>query len=186
MPAPEGKFRQQRHPLCPGCKYDLVATVQANRRVCPECGYEFEMYELSGEKRPGDWTFGIGLRRAFIFLLVRSLLILPVWVAIVCLVMPLLSMFPVSIGAFAGIAIILALPGCMIGYLLGSKLSEYAGFQSMLLGIVAGFFALGVILGGVILAQFLKPMSGWQGSFMAISTTLFAIAWIIRATMLDD
>ena len=77
MRRPEGKFRVKSHPLCPECKYDLIATVEAGRRICPECGYEFEMYELRGEKRPGDWTFQIGLRNTVISLILRSLVILP-------------------------------------------------------------------------------------------------------------
>lgn len=189
MRHPAGNFGKDRHPLCPECKYDLVATVAAGRNICPECGYEFEPWELRTEKRPGEWTIETGLRHALQFLLLRSLALLVLWVGYFWLLMPLVSMFTVHFrvfGSLAGLTILFALPGLVIGHLLSKGLSDRAGFQSMLLGVLAMLFALAVIVGGVMLAQLLRPLPGWQGSFAAIATSLFATGWILRVTLLDD
>jgi hypothetical protein len=186
MRRPEGKFGSRRHPLCPECRYDLIATVAAGRTTCPECGYEFEAWELRGEKHAGEWTPLVGLRRAVISLAIRSLIILPLWAGLVWGLTPLLLMFPLGIRVFGGIAILLAIPGCLIGHVLASGLADRAGFQSMLLGFLAAVFAVTTIISGIMIAQIANPLPGWQGGFTAIATSLFAVGWIIRATLLDD
>lgn len=186
MRSPERKFRQKRHPLCPECKYDLIATVESGHCVCPECGYEFEMDELRGEKRPGDWSPGRGLMIVMVTTCLRAILILPFWTGLIWLITPLLSMFPVHIGSFAGISIGMAIPGIIIGYCFGNRLTEKAGFVSPLITAIALLAALSVIYGGVVLSQLSRPLLGWHEGMMLTATMAFAIAWIIKKTLVDD
>ena len=186
MPAPEGKFRTKRHPHCPECRYDLVATVDAGRRTCPECGYEFELDELHGEKRPGDWTPLVGLRRAAVYLLLRVMVLLPVWAGVIWVCTPLLRMFPLRIGSLGGMAILMAIPGMIVGHVLGLGLTEKAGFQSFLLTVMAGVAAVGVVYGGFVLSGLSRPLSGWVVGFSMVSAMAFAIAWVVKRTLLDD
>jgi len=186
MRRPEGKFGPRRHPLCPECKYDLIATVAAGRSICPECGYEFEAWELRGEKRPGEWTPLIGLRRAVISLALRSLIILPLWAGCAWTLSSVLGSVTLAGRGMVGIGIILIIPGFAIGHALIARLADRAGFQSMLLALLASAFAVGTIVGGTALAEVFRPFPGWWGGFTAISMSLFAVGWIIRTTLLDD
>ena len=186
MRTPEGRFRQQRHPLCPQCRYDLIATVEAGRHICPECGYEFEAWELRGKKRPGEWTMWTGLRRVLVSLMLRSLIILPLWAGLVWVLSSVLANITLGGRGFTGIAIILTIPGIAIGHVLMTGLADRAGFQSMLLGALAAAFAIGTIIGGIALAEVFQPLPGWWGGFTAIAMSLFAVAWIIRIAVLED
>ena len=186
MPEPEGKFRQKKHPLCPECRYNLVATVDAGKRICPECGYEFELSELRGEKRPGEWSPMRGLTIAVVTTCLRAILILPFWVYLVWLITPLLSMFPVHVGSFAGISIGMAIPGIIIGYCFSNRLTEKAGFVSPLITAIASLAAFSVIYGGVVISQLSRPLLGWHEGMMLTATMAFAITWIIKKTLVDD
>ena len=50
--------------MCPDCGYDLLGSVDAGGRVCPECGWRFTLGELARRGRKGDWTPALGYRRA--------------------------------------------------------------------------------------------------------------------------
>lgn len=180
MPRPEGKFRVKRHPLCPECKYDLIATVEAGRRICPECGYEFEMYELRGEKRPGDWTFQIGLRNTVISLILRSLVILPLWAAIIWVMMTYMSNF----GRLN--AIILPLLGIAMGYGFSTKLSDRAGFAGNVLLFMSWLFAIVVIISGITIVQLFHPLTPYQKYFLSLWGGIPALLWILKVMVLDD
>ncbi|MCZ6836774.1 MAG: hypothetical protein O7G85_13445 [Planctomycetota bacterium] len=188
MQRPEGRFRRQRHPHCPECKYNLIATVEANHLTCPECGYEFELDELWHSKRPGEWSLFIGLRRALMFLFVRSLVMTLFFVGLLWITQPLIVMYNFNFHAkvLLGMSILFILPGFFIGHTLSKKLSEYAGFQSILLGVIASAFALGVVLGSVMILQQFQYFPGWRGPMIIVSTSFFAIGWIIRNTFIDD
>ena len=57
MPVPlDQRDVKRRHPLCPACGYDLVASIAAKKRVCPECGETFTLEDVNWERRAGDWT----------------------------------------------------------------------------------------------------------------------------------
>lgn len=180
MRRPEGKFRVKRHPLCPECKYDLIATVEAGRRICPECGYEFEMYELRGEKRQGDWTFQIGLRNTVISLILRSLVILPLWVVIIWVMMTYMSNF----GRFN--AIILPLLGIAMGFGFSTRLADHAGFAGNVLLFMPLFFAIGVIIGGVTIVHQIHPLTPYQKLFFSLWGGIPALLWILKVMVLDD
>jgi predicted RNA-binding Zn-ribbon protein involved in translation (DUF1610 family) len=71
-----------RHPLCPSCGYDLVATIDAGKRICPECGEAFELHDVIRAARPGDWTLARGIGRLLLRLAWRGAIALVVWTAI--------------------------------------------------------------------------------------------------------
>ncbi len=180
MPRPEGKFRIKRHPLCPECRYDLIATVETGRRICPECGYEFEMYELRGEKRPGDWTFQIGLRNAVISLILRSLVILPLWVVLIWVIITYMSNFS------RFILIILPLLGIAMGYAFSTKLSDRAGFSGSVLIFMSWFFAICVIISGIMIVHQIHPVTPYQKLFFSLWGGIPALLWILKIMVLDD
>lgn len=180
MPGPEKKFRQKRHPHCPECKYDLIATVETGRRICPECGYEFEMYELSGEKRPGEWTIWIGLRRALFSLTVRSFIVLVPWIGIIWVMSNPMSQF----GRFNTLMLILL--GIGIGYAFSSRLSDHAGFTSFILMGLASLFACGTILAGVMLVSIFYPIPPIMYAFFCFFPGITANVWILKVMILDE
>ena len=180
MPTPEGKFRQKRHPLCPECKYDLIATVDSGRKVCPECGYEFEMYELRGEKRPGDWSFQIGLRNTIISLVIRSLIILPLWAAIIWI----MSTYLANFGRFN--LIILPFLGMAMGYGFSTKLTDHAGFTGTILMFIAWAFAIAMLIAGVTIVDQFHPLTPYQKFFFSVWGGLPSVLWILKVMVLDD
>ncbi len=186
---PEGQFRTKRHPRCPECRYNLVATVDAGIRTCPECGCEFDLDELHGEKRPGEWTPLLGLRSAALHLAGKMLIVLPIWTALIWLFSPLLIMVPqqgiIIWRMFGGVAIVCVIPGMAIGYALSRDLEEKAGFQSLLLTMMASLAAAGTVAGGLGLSHLLRPVGGWVVTFIFIATTAFALGWIVRQTLVD-
>ena len=85
MPGSRIGHTSRRHPLCPHCGYDLVATVADEGRVCPECGREFRREELPRAPAPDEWTPARGLLRLVLAVTVRSAVCLPAWVGLLVL-----------------------------------------------------------------------------------------------------
>lgn len=186
MRSPEGKFRQKRHPLCPECRYDLIATVDSGSRICPECGYEFELSELRGEKRPGEWSPGRGLMIAAFTTLIRAILILPIWTGLIWFISPALTAYPLHFRAILAIIAIFAIPGIIIGYCFSYNLTEKAGFVSSFITAFTSLTAIFVIYGGVTLSQIFRPLPGWIPGALIVVPMAFAVTWIIKKTLLDD
>jgi len=177
--------RIRRHPLCPGCRYDLVATVQANKRVCPECGYQFTLNELIRAPQKGEWSLATGLRQALLAIVIRSIVVLPFWAAFVWLVAPVVEMFPFDPFAMGGVALIFIVPGVAIGHVISRRLNDIAGCQSLLFTALAAAFEVAIAIGGVKIAEIWRPMPNW-GGFVAMCATLYAALWTLRNTHFSD
>lgn len=126
-----------RHPLCPYCHYDLVATVDpySPRFVrCPECGEAIEPNELHYQARPGEWTPLTGVRNAAVSILVRALVIAAIWAALLVGMDAVLSAILGTTGVLYLRVMILPLliVGLILGKLMHWKLEVHAGFQSWL------------------------------------------------------
>jgi hypothetical protein len=177
--------KTRRHPLCPRCKYDLVATVQANKRVCPECGHQFTLNELIRAPREGDWTLAIGFRKALLALAARSVLVLPFWAGLVWLLAPLVETFPFNTWAMGGIAVLFILPGVAMGHAVSRGLNDIAGCQSYLFTTLAVAFELAIVIGGVKIAEIWRPMPNW-GGFVVMTAVFYAALWTLRNTHFSD
>lgn len=127
---------QRRHPLCPHCGYDLVATLARDGRRCPECGHDFELDELRRSAAPGEWTPMRGLRNLAIALLWRCATAAAVWTAALAgteWLNEVLSrhmsggriilLLGVALGVVAGV----------LGALIGRNLEDVAGFSGLIL-----------------------------------------------------
>lgn len=156
----------RRHPLCPNCGYDLVATVEAGRTICPECGHEFEIGELRHAVLPGDWTIGRGLGRASLRLLVRAAPCLLVWTGILWAVIALAGWISagrhwyVVLIAYLGALLILMIASGSIGRVLAKGMDEQAGTVSVLVAALVTAFAWAVIMAGALIVSLVLPAAG--------------------------
>lgn len=133
-----------------------------------------------------EWTPMIGLRRALVALLWRSVIWLVIWAGLVWLCTPALNLVPVHWAWFGLLAVILAAPGMVLGHGLSKNLTERAGFGSPLVTALAAIFVWAVIFGGVEIAAQLRPLDDWRITFTGLATSLFATLWIVKATLFDE
>ena len=75
-------LRNQQHPICPACGYDLVGSIEGEHGICPECGEPFQSRRLRRLAREPGWTFASGLRRGVRMVLRRTALFSVVWIAV--------------------------------------------------------------------------------------------------------
>src|SRR5687768_16806507 len=128
-----------RHPLCPYCHYDLIATVADNKRVCPECGAEFNLDELHYQPAESDWSMGEAIVTLSRSIALRGCLALIAWM-ILAAAANLLSNIPAMLGLIP--LMIGAAGGYLLGRILIEGLSEQAAFDSLVVPFTAAFTAL--------------------------------------------
>jgi hypothetical protein len=132
---------KRRHPLCPHCHYDVVATISQESMTCPECGMEFDADDVDCEIRAHDWTPPRGFRVAFRVIGIRSLIAFTAvftLTALAILCVHLKWRMEVSV-------LISVVEGGAVGAILSRNLNERAGFASSLLTITACLAAWAVI-----------------------------------------
>ncbi len=181
--------RIRRHPLCPKCRYDLVATIDANKRICPECGYEFSLNELIRAPREGDWTPATGLRDAAMQVLVRMLMLLPIWAAAYGLISIGIATIPGPGWGMMTIVILvffMFIPGMVIGKMIAKELTETAGMVSGALTALAALGAVGVAYGGPMLAHLVYPVSYWYASCCGFLASGVALIFVIKDTLVES
>jgi len=166
------------------CRYDLVATIADNKRVCPECGSEFSLSDLLRDRRKGDWNVAMGFRRLVTSLAWRGVVTTIIWAGVAVGVAYLCNLFPFSGRAMGGIALVLVIPGVAVGHALSRNLTEIAGCESILFTTVAVSAAIAVVWAGVALAGVVRPMEDWS-IFVVVATSLFAGLWIVRNMHFD-
>jgi hypothetical protein len=173
---------RRRHPLCPACGYDLVATVAASKRICPECGAAFELADLNYEVRKGDWTASTALGRALRVLFVRSL-----WATAATCGLSIAGAWMHSIGAPRLLPFLIAVLGaCLLGLIYSRHLTDQAGFEGPALIIGACVAALATALIGHSAAFVVLPSRvGLLGSMDFIITVLGAWTWIVYAMVME-
>jgi hypothetical protein len=132
------------------------------------------------------WTPMIGLKRALWRLVIRSVVALVVWTGLVWLATPVLNFLIPHWAMLGVIALVLAAPGTAIGYGLWRKLPDIAGMSGFLIAGLAVVFGFAVVMGGVMLANALRPLGEWQYVFTIFGTTLWLAVWIIRSALVED
>lgn len=173
---------RKRHPLCPNCDYDLVATLAANKRICPECGEAFELGDLKYESRPGDWSNAVALRLGLLALGSRLLIGL-----VVAMLLSTAIIWAVNHQMSRLLSFVLALAQAFaMGVSCARRLLDQAGYESILLIIGAcAVAALATVLGFLAAAQWIiVPRST---SILLLEALAIAGAWayIIHALVLD-
>lgn len=177
--------RGQRHPLCPGCRYDLVATVDVGGRVCPECGEEFEPHELLREVRPGEWTEFGGVKKLAQILAIRIAIALPIWLMWIYLVSGGIFVGATSVWLLFLLVVHLGLGG-LLGRIVWKELPERSGFDGLFpfvaaVAALAATLALGVLIIGLL---------GWgnptHGALVAISAGFVGIVVMLPGAFFDD
>jgi hypothetical protein len=176
----------RRHPICPGCGYDLVATIAANRRTCPECGCGFEPNELRRSAAPGDWTPARGLRRLVIAVTVRSVACLVAWMALLvlgsmlCAWLGAVASRGVLVVVWVGCGALVLASGAVVGAVVGRRIDEAAGFRSPLLLAAPIIGAAVAVLGGAALAGTMGH-GGLGGPGISMTAIVLAAVLIVRA-----
>jgi len=177
----ERTTKAPRHPLCPGCGYDLSATVDAGHRICPECGYEFELRELDRERRPGDWTAAKGLRNTILWLAIKTIIAGGLW----CGVLWVSSFFPLIYMGCYGAVVSMAI-GAGLGAIIGTKLVDQAGFAGPVVTGLAFVSAVAAILGGAhVMTLALGPASGYVWLVVYGAALVGALGSIVWFTIAD-
>ncbi|MHC5114420.1 MAG: TFIIB-type zinc ribbon-containing protein [Planctomycetota bacterium] len=187
MPLP----RFSRHPLCPECKYDVVATIDAGSNVCPECGCIFEPHELLYEVRPGDWTLWRGTRKALGALALRGLICLLFWTGLIIgltLIVEQMTLLPRAtrwgLELVSGLTIIGT--GATIGWFMASGMNDRAGFTGWSLTLLVVLAAWIVIFVAVTAVELLGLVSLYSGSMLMLITGIGSGGWIIKILILDE
>ncbi len=171
-----------RHHLCPGCGYDLVATLAAHGRRCPECGYEFEMHELVPETREGDWTPWRGVRSASRVLLVKGALGAAAWALVLTLNHHLaLSGFP---RLLVGLAVLAT--GAAVGWVLAHRIDEHLGFAGLGVAAALTCFAMLVLGLGTTIAIQVGGVRSSDTMLALLVSCLASAGFITKKAFLDD
>jgi len=172
--------RERSHPLCPDCGYDLVGSVHAGGRVCPECGCNFTISELARAAKQ-NWTPAIGYRRGVTSLIVKSLIILPVCTGLLWLVTPALWAPP-----YWGVVFMLAIAGFVVGFVACLNLAERTGLTSPMIGLVAAAFVWADVVTAACVSHFaLRPLPDWPAFYAQTTVAIFASLWILKEFVLD-
>src|SRR5687768_5415628 len=159
----------RRHPLCPYCGYDLVATVADGKRICPECGSDFALSDLQYQQFAGDWTFRSALTRGVGVIFARAILASLVWAIaadmsnLMHVVTNLTGLIPLIIGTIAGY---------LMGRVYSENLEERAGFTSMLLVLGCLVCAMISVMFAQVLVELLLPSASAYGRMILIGSGL--------------
>lgn len=132
-----------------------------------------------------EWTIAVGLRRALAILLLRSLILLPFWAALLWLITPAANMLPLHWTQFMLLGALMTIPGGAIGATLARGLTERAGFVSVVLTAITVAFAWGVVLGGLHGSGLLRPLGDWQSLLAPGAAGGVATLWAVKNTLLD-
>jgi len=173
---------RKRHPLCPSCDYDLVATLAANRRICPECGEEFELGDLKYEWRQGDWSNTVAIRRGLLALCSRLLIGLFVATLLsAAIIWTVNHQMPRPIPFLLAVAQAFA-----IGVTCSRRLLDQAGYESILLIIGACLVAAAAsALGFLAAAQWIVAPRLTSILFLEALAIAGAWAFIVHALVMD-
>ena len=175
---------RKRHPLCPHCDYDLIATLAANKRICPECGEGFDLGDLKYEWRQGDWSNAVAARRGLLTLGLRFILAAALATAFSALAIELMNLRLPRILTF----LVALAQACAVGAACSRKLVDQAGFESILLTLGACLMALAAsALGYLAAVQFVIAPTFTGIAFMHVLVAVAgAWVWIIHSLLLDQ
>ena len=173
---------RKRHPLCPNCDYDLVATLAANKRICPECGEEFEVGDLKYEWRHGDWSNAVALRLGLLALGSRLLMGM-----VVAMLLSTAIIWAVNHQMARLLSFVLALAQAFaMGVACSRRLLDQAGYESILLIIGACIIAaLATALGFLAAAQWIIVPRFTSILLLEALAIVGAWAYIIHALVMD-
>jgi hypothetical protein len=186
MPVSRIGHTSRRHPVCPGCGYDLVATIADGKRTCPECGCEFDLGELRRATMPGDWTPARGLLHLVIVVTARSAACLAAWTVLLALCSMLCAWLrtaasgAVLLLVWVGCGGLVLIGGAVVGAVVGRRLDETAGFRSPVLLAAPIIGAAVAISGGAALAAIMGH-AALAGPGISITALLLAVVLIVRA-----
>lgn len=137
-----------------------------------------------------DWTPSLGIRKACIALLLRALILLPFWAALVWFITPTVVTLTGSISwsvvtGAAAIAVASIIPGLAIGSVLAKNLTEIAGFEGFIPFLLALITAAAVVWGGCAIAEAFRPLTGWAAFMVPLCTAGWAAIRIAHVTLLE-
>lgn len=134
-----------------------------------------------------EWTPAIGLRNAALSLIWRSAVAAGLW----CGALWLFHAAIEAIGLTKLPALIAlgfaALAGTMLGMVTSRGLDERAGFVSPILTLLAAGFAALAIIGSEALLAGVAPLGSDHVRFLIVgTTTVVALAWIVKNTLIES
>ncbi len=133
-----------------------------------------------------EWTPQLGLQRALVHLAIRSAIALLLWGAVVWLATPVLNFLVPHWAIFGVTGLVLVAPGVTIGHALARNLSDIAGMTGLVLAVMAAGFGWGTVILGIMLADLIRPIGGWQYGITMMITGIWVTLWILRTTLLDS
>ena len=182
----------RRHPLCPRCRYDLVATIDAGRNVCPECGCEFQPHELKRQRLAEDWTIGRGLGRASGVLFLRALPCLVGWVIVLWgVTVPAAWLaggrnWRIVIIVYGAALLLLVAASGAIGRVLAQNMDEIAGMTSLIVAALITAFAWAALIGGTLIVQTFTPLTANAAYGATTVACGFSLFIIVKTHFFDE
>jgi uncharacterized protein (DUF983 family) len=152
---------RSNHPLCPGCGYDLVATVHAGRPVCPECGCDYRAIERERQPRTP----------VALALLVKTALCTPALAIVFAIMKPVTATV-----SFWLVVLIFALTGFGLAVVVLRNLSAAVLAVPVVWLIVTAAIAL--------LAAVTRTIPDWPSLAVMYAVAAFASLWIVREMLL--
>lgn len=131
------------------------------------------------------WTPLIGLRRAFLLVLIRVPFAIGFWVICLFIASPVLNFLTIAIPIFAMIIVIAIAPGVAIGHYLSRSVTERAGATGFTLALIPIAGAIAAVCIGSYIAVAVQPIGSWQLQFASLGTATWACMWSFKAVVLD-
>jgi len=175
----------RRDPLCPSCRHNLSGSPRGQVMTCSECGEEFLFAEVQWSRRPADWTPLKGLLGAIRFLVARGVIALPVIIALVLPLTPILNATGQRRRDIAPFVLAFAI-GLAISWLWVRGLSDAAGFTSALLVALATLATFAIMLAGVSICHQHQPLTERVWWTLVAGPSLVTLFWMSVETAMQS
>jgi hypothetical protein len=133
-----------------------------------------------------DWSIGIGLRNALLNLLAWGVILALAWALLLIVLAPLINKIPLSgRGILFVYALIAIVPGWALGHVLYDRMTERAGFNSLVLTGVALMAVWAASIAGGLLADGVRTLDAHREWLLIISAGFIATIYVIYETLAD-
>jgi hypothetical protein len=133
-----------------------------------------------------DWSIGIGLRNALLHLFVWGVILALVWALLLVVLAPLINKIPLSgRGILFVYALIAIVPGWALGHVLYDRMTERAGFNSLILTGMALIAVWAASIAGGLLADGIRTLDAHREWLLIIPAGFVATVDLLYETFAD-
>ena len=132
-----------------------------------------------------QWSPGTGLIRVVRHLAMRAFVDALVWAGVLVLGKPALDYATSHWAGLAPTALVMIVPGILIAHSLSSQLNDVAGMVDKTVTLLAVLFGWATVVGGVLLATWLRDYGEWLQWICLFATGVSCTAWTIKLTWVE-